>query len=236
VHIDASLRNCIRGGATQVVVLGAGLDSRPYRFGKEFPSATFYEVDFPATQAYKMRRVRQVLGRIPKSVRYVPVDFTKDDLSTQLLRAGYSEKVKTFFIWEGVIHYIPESAVRATLNFVADHSGLGSQIVFDYPLTTNHRINNPNDLLARWGEPFVFGFPVEGPSQMLREERLRLVSDISNAELVREYAVRPDGTSSLRVPDNANRDADDAAIALAEVSKAPSQSEVQFRHTHYEND
>lgn len=217
VHIDTSMRDCLRAGATQVVVLGAGLDSRAYRVGKEFPGVMFYEVDFPPTQAYKIQRVRQVLGRLPKDVKYVPIDFTKDDLHSQLQRGGYRETEKTFFIWEGVVHYIPEAAVRATLRFVAEHSGAGSQIVFDYPLSTNHRINNPGDLLARWGEPFVFGFPLDGPSRMLQEEGLRVVSDLSNGDLVRRYAVRPDGTSSLRLPDTANRDADDAAIALAEA-------------------
>jgi methyltransferase (TIGR00027 family) len=222
VHIDTSMRDCLRDGATQVVVLGAGLDSRAYRFGKEFPGVVFYEVDFPPTQAYKIQRVRRVLGRVPKDVRYVPIDFTKDDLRTQLLRGGYREKEKSFFIWEGVVHYIPEAAVRATLRFIAEHSGPGSRIVFDYPLSTNHRINNPGDLLARWGEPFVFGFPPDGPSRMLKEEGLKVVSDLSNGELVRRYAVLADGTSSLRLPDTANRDADDAGIALAVAPGPPS--------------
>jgi methyltransferase (TIGR00027 family) len=217
IHIDTSMRNCIADGATQVVVLGAGLDSRAYRFGSAYASVTFYEVDFPPTLKFKTERVRQVLGRFPKNVRYVPVDFTKDDLRTQLLHAGYREQSRTFFVWEGVVFYIPESAVRGTLRFVAEHSGAGSQIIFDYALATNRRINNPNDLFARWGEPFVFGFPAGGPSQIVREEGLRLTSDLANDELVRKYAVRPDGTSSLRVPDGEKREADDAGFALAEV-------------------
>jgi len=219
VHIDTSMRDCLMGGATQVVVLGAGLDSRAYRFGAQYRNVTFYEVDFPPTLKFKTERVRQVLGRIPKDVRYVPVDFTKDDLKTQLEHAGYREQGKTFFVWEGVVYYIPESAVRATLQFVADHSAGGSRIIFDYALATNRRINNPGDLFARWGEPFVFGFPADGPSRMLQDEGLRLVSNFTNGELVKKYAVRPDGTSSLRPPDTQSADLDDAAFALAEVPR-----------------
>jgi len=107
--------------------------------------------------------------------------------------------------------------VRDTLRFVARHSAPGSQIIFDYPFSTNHRINNPQDILARWGEPFVFGFPAEGPRSFVEQAGLRLVSDLSNADLVRKYAVRPDGTTSLRPPDaTGNPDVDDAGFAVAE--------------------
>jgi methyltransferase (TIGR00027 family) len=177
----------------------------------------FYELDHPATQELKINRVREVLRSIPSTVRYVPIDFTKDSLLTQLLRSGYSETERSFFVWEGVVHYIPAAAVRDTLRFVATHSGPGSQIIFDYPFATNRRINNPDDLFARWGEPFLFGFPPGGPGAMVREVGLRLVSDFSNSEVARRYAVRPDGSSSLRIPDpGTNGDLDDAGFAIAE--------------------
>jgi methyltransferase (TIGR00027 family) len=223
VHIDRTMQDAVKGGATQVVVLGAGLDSRAYRFRQQLPRATFFEVDFPPTQAYKTRRVRQVLGRVPSNVRYVPMDFTKDDLQTRLAAAGYVELAKTIFIWEGVVAYIPEPAVRETLRFVARHSAAGSSIIFDYPFNTNHRINNPNDLFAKWGEPFVFGFPTTGPTALVSEEGLRMVSDLSNADLVRKYAMHADGTSSLRTPVATDHSIpDDAGFAVAEVfAKSP---------------
>jgi methyltransferase (TIGR00027 family) len=146
------------------------------------------------------------------------MDFTKDDLLTRLGAAGYRESARTFFIWEGVVPYIPEAAVRDTLRFVARHSAPGSRIIFDYPFDTNHRINNRADVFARWGEPFVFGFPATGPSALVSDEGLRTVSDVTNADLVRKYAMRIDGTSSLRVPDPAGSEIpDDAGFAVAEV-------------------
>jgi methyltransferase (TIGR00027 family) len=146
------------------------------------------------------------------------MDFTKDDLFTRLTAAGYRERARTFFVWEGVVAYIPESAVRETLRFVARHSATGSSIIFDYPFNTNHRINNHNDLFAKWGEPFVFGFRTTGPSALVAEEGLRTVSDLSNADLVKKYAMRSDGSSSLRIPDLADTGTpDDAGFAVAEV-------------------
>jgi methyltransferase (TIGR00027 family) len=217
IHIDQAMVEAVKAGATQVVVLGAGLDSRAYRFAAQFGDVTFFELDHPATQALKIGRVRDAVGDRPRRVRYVPIDFTKDDLLTQLSGAGYREDRKSFFVWEGVVHYIPETAVAGTLRFVAAHSAAGSRIVFDYPLATNRRINNPADVFALWGEPFVFGFPAAGPAALVGATGLRVVSDDSNAALVRRYAIRPDGTSSLRLPETgANPNIDDAGFAIAE--------------------
>ncbi len=220
-HIDDALERALADGARQVVVLGAGLDSRAYRFRERARGVEFFEVDFPPTQEYKKQRVRAVLGRLPADVRYVGMDFTKDDLLTQLRASGYRETDVPFFVWEGVVPYIPEAAVRATLRFVAEHSAPGSRIVFDYPFATNGRINNPENIFSRWGEPFLFGFPKGGPAPFVTAAGLRMVSDFTNEQLVKMYAVRPDGTTSLRLPDpNGHNDGDDAGMAIAEVPRS----------------
>ncbi len=217
-HIDVSMERAAADGARQVVALGAGLDSRAYRFSDRLRGVAFFEVDFPPTQEYKKLRVRAALGKLPDGVRYVPMDFTKDDLLTRLTAGGYDDRQMTFFIWEGVVHYIPESAVRGTLRFVAAHSAPGSRIIFDYPLDTNGRLNNPDNIFSRWGEPFLFGFPNGGPSGFIRDAGLETLSDLTNEELVKMYAMRPDGTSSLRLPGaDPRREADDAGIAIAQV-------------------
>lgn len=219
-HIDATLEQALVEGVDQVVVLGAGLDSRGYRFARQLQGKGFFEVDFPPTQEYKKLRVRSALGRVPAAVRYVGMDFTKDDLLTELVKGGYRDRGRNLFIWEGVVPYVPEPAIRATLRFVAEHSAPGSRIVFDYPLDTNPRINNPANIFSRWGEPFVFGFPSSGPSAFIRAAGLQTFSDLTNEELVRKYAIRPDGSSSLRIPDPAGGAKPDlAGMAIAEVPR-----------------
>jgi methyltransferase (TIGR00027 family) len=101
-HIDEALLGAVRGGARQVVNLGAGLDSRAYRFTKELLGVQTFEVDYPPTQEYKKLRLGEILGSLPGNVRFVPMDFTRDDLLTQLKKSGYREEERTFFIWEGV--------------------------------------------------------------------------------------------------------------------------------------
>ena len=111
--IDDTLRQAVKDGASQVVILGAGCDSRAYRFEQLLRSAKVFEVDFPPTQEYKKLRVREVLGHAPKNVVFVPIDFDRGDLGKVIRAAGYRPDRKTAFVWEGVTYYIPESCCRS---------------------------------------------------------------------------------------------------------------------------
>ena len=176
-YFDERLDEALRGGARQIIILGAGLDSRGYRF-KDLPRGVkFFEVDYGPTQEYKKQRVREIFGRLPDRIRYVAMDFAKDDLLTELGKYGYSPSEKTLFIWEAVVFYLPESAVKSTLHFVRDHSGPGSTIAFDYAFSRHPRMNNPNDPAARAGEPWIFGFPETGAAEFVRQEGLQVVRD-----------------------------------------------------------
>jgi methyltransferase (TIGR00027 family) len=196
-YIDTVLDSSLRDGVRQVVVLGAGFDSRGYRFQDRLKGVRFIEVDYGPTQEYKQRRIKEVLGRIPKNLRYVPMDFTKDDLLALLRKGGFSATEKTLFIWEGVVVYIPEAAVKGTLQFVRRHSAADSRIVFNYVLSDFPELNNPNSRTTKWGEPMIFGFPGDSASEFVREAGLEVISDLKFVELAKQYAVKADGTSSL---------------------------------------
>jgi methyltransferase (TIGR00027 family) len=196
-YIDAALDQAVREGTRQVIILGAGFDSRGYRFRNRFGRVRFLEVDYGPTQEYKRERVKETLGALPKQVHYIPMDFTKDDLLSQLRAGGYTENEKSLFIWEGVTMYIPEASIRDTLHFLRDHSAADSTIVFDYTLSSDPRINNPNSRFARWGDPWIFGFPGDSSVEYVRREGLMVVSDLAMVDLAAKYAQRPDGTSTL---------------------------------------
>ncbi len=181
---DTALLDALRKGAKQVVVLGAGFDSRGYRFQSQLRGVRFMEVDYGPTQEYKKQRVKEILGAIPANVSYVSMDFTKDSLLEQLANAGYSERQKTFFLWEGVTFYLPEAAVKDTLHFVRDHAAPGSRIGFNYQLSRNGDINNPQSIYARWGEPWLFGFPDGGAAAYVRREGLDVISDTMTVEYI----------------------------------------------------
>jgi methyltransferase (TIGR00027 family) len=183
-RFDAALLDAIQNGARQLVVLGAGFDSRAYRFQSQLGDVRVMEVDYGPTQAYKKQRLGEILEVIPSNVSFVPMDFTKDSLLEQLRNAGYSEQQKTFFLWEGVTYYLPESAVKDTLQFVRDHSASGSRIAFDYFGANNPAINNPRHVYARWGEPLLFGFPNSSAREYVQQEGLGVLSDTPGLEYI----------------------------------------------------
>ncbi len=190
-HIDDVLSQSLETGIGQVVILGAGLDSRAYRFG-DLRTLRVFELDLPRTQAYKKKRVREVFGELPGHVTYVPIDFAQQSLDEVLDIAGYDRKKKTLFIWEGVTMYIPESAVDATLRAVVRIAAPGSQIVFDYFLerALQARASALQEIaknVAAVGEPFVFGVPGQDGSAFVQARGLRVVSDFGSGDLGARY-------------------------------------------------
>jgi methyltransferase (TIGR00027 family) len=131
-YIDDYLHACIEVGLEQLVILGAGYDSRAYRFDELKGKVKVFEVDYPATQKLKIEKIKNIFGILPDYVVYVSTDFEKEKLHKRLFESGYDKKLKTLFIWEGVTYYITADAVDETLTFVASNSGRGSSIIFDY--------------------------------------------------------------------------------------------------------
>jgi methyltransferase (TIGR00027 family) len=127
--IDAHLASALRSGIDQVVILGAGLDARAWRL-PVLGSKTVFEVDHPATQQYKQRRIG---GRTPRAeVRYVAVDFEKERFSEGLEGAGFRLGDPTMWIWEGVAMYLPLNAIRDTLGQLTRLSAAGSELAMTY--------------------------------------------------------------------------------------------------------
>lgn len=206
-HMDTLLRQALKHGFPQVVILGAGFDSRAYRFHKDYPEVRFYEVDLPATSKDKQRRVLSILGRDPEWVTYVPIDFNTQSLETVLPDAGFAADKQTFYIWEGVTYFISEAGVDHTLRFVADHSAPGSQIVFDYMLADVVQGNDYSPYGARTtvytvallGEPYIFGVDPRRMKAFVHQRGLELLSDLGPQELSRRYLIRNDGAVSGRI-------------------------------------
>jgi methyltransferase (TIGR00027 family) len=116
--------------AAQVVILGAGLDTRAWRL-RVLHDVRVFEVDHPATQTYKQRHAR-ALGPPLADLRYVPVDFTRDALDSALAVAGHDARAPTLWIWEGVIMYLQDAALRSTLRTVHQLSAAQSSLIAHY--------------------------------------------------------------------------------------------------------
>jgi len=127
---EDSLAASIEGGVRQVVVLGAGLDTYAYRASPP-DGVRVFEVDHPATQAWKRQRLAEVGISIPRHLTYAPVDFERESLAEGLGAVGFDSAQPTFFTWLGVVAYLMPETVFSTLGFIARLPG-GAQVVFDY--------------------------------------------------------------------------------------------------------
>lgn len=116
-------------GVDQYVLLGSGLDTFAYR--NPFPALKVFEVDFPATQAWKREWVANAGIPVPDSLTYAPVNFEHETLAEGLARAGVDATRPTIFAWLGVVPYLTREAIMANLAVVAGFPA-GSAIIFDY--------------------------------------------------------------------------------------------------------
>ncbi len=130
--VDDYLKTCIENEFRQVVIIGAGYDTRAYRIEGVKENLSVFEVDHPVTQQVKVEKIKDVFGELPDHVTYVPVTFGQDQLPEKLFDAGYKKGVKTLFIIEGLLMYIPPEAVDGLLMFMTQASSGGSAFVADY--------------------------------------------------------------------------------------------------------
>jgi methyltransferase (TIGR00027 family) len=197
-YMDDILLESLEQGVKQVVILGAGYDSRAYRFRQLMPGIRVFEVDHPATQQVKIKKVMAVLGELPLHVSYVSVDFNRETLEIRVPECGYDESLKTLFIWEGVIMYLTSDAVDSTLRFIAQNSGSGSQVIFDYIYTAlmdgtvrHGEVSRMRRARRVSGEGLTFAIP-EGKVQEFMEKRgFTNVVDVTSEELHRLYFSGP---------------------------------------------
>jgi methyltransferase (TIGR00027 family) len=200
-HIDAVVRAELARGISQLVLLGAGYDSRPYRMADELRGVAVFEVDLPVMSAIKRRKVRRIVGDPPGNVRYVEIDFTRQDLGEQLAASGYDAGAPTLYVWSGVAPYLPEDAVREVLSFVGAQGSPDTSIVFDYcfreVVEGDDAYYGAPELLARlkeMGEPLRSGIPRGRTAQYLADLGLRLEEDVGPQDAIERYLIRSDGS------------------------------------------
>ena len=121
-----------RAGVRQYVVLGAGLDTSAYRNPHPEKPLRVWEVDHPATQAWKRQLLADASIPIPDSLSYVPVDFERETLASALAASGFDAGAGAVFSWLGVVPYLSEAAIMATMGYVASVTRTGGGIAFDF--------------------------------------------------------------------------------------------------------
>jgi len=176
-------------GVRQVVVLGAGLDTFSLRNPFERQGVRVFEVDHPATQAWKRVRLAEAGLALPATLTFAPVDFERQSLAEGLANAGFARDRPAFFQWLGVTPYLAHEAISATLDFIA--GGPGSAVVFDYTEPfQNHSPDRRAGLMAiaeraaARGEPWLSFFDPVELAALLRDKGFTDIEDLGFAEMV----------------------------------------------------
>ncbi|OPY23830.1 MAG: Leucine carboxyl methyltransferase [Methanobacterium sp. PtaU1.Bin242] len=162
-YFDDFVKKSINDGFEQLVIFGAGFDTRAYRI-EELENVKVFEVDHPDTQCFKVQKIKEIFGSIPEHVVYVPVDFESQTLGKELFNGGYNRSLRTLFIMEGLIMYITPESVSETLKYIVGNSGKGSAIIFDYfpesVIKGTNKLKIAQDIrnfAIQQGEPLRFG-------------------------------------------------------------------------------
>src|SRR5690349_19318846 len=119
------------GGFAQYVILGAGLDSFAWRRPDLLRSVKVFEVDHPASQMWKLERVKDLALPLHDSQVFVPVDLEADSLRDALHAAGFDWGQRALFSWTGVAPYLTPPAITSTLETIA-RAAAGSEVAFSY--------------------------------------------------------------------------------------------------------
>jgi methyltransferase (TIGR00027 family) len=164
-YAEDRLALAVAHGVHQYVILGAGLDTFAYR--NPFKDVHVFEVDHPATQAWKRRLVHEAGIELPRNLTFAPVNFEKDTLPEALASAGFKSAEPAFFSWLGVPTYLPREKVLATLKWIIS-ACRHNAVVFDYSVPRESLSESSRQAfdalaarVAAGGEPFVSFFAMD---------------------------------------------------------------------------
>jgi methyltransferase (TIGR00027 family) len=185
---EDALSEAVDRGIRQIVILGAGLDTLALRSPHGARQIRIYEVDHPATQAWKRERLAEAQLASPPWLTLVPVDFEQDDLGETLAGAGFQQNSPAFFSWLGVVPYLTRDAIGRTLDYLA--SIQNSEVVFDYMEAPQAFSEEMRDLvtkrteqLEKLDERWASRFEPAGIAAVLRAHGFCDIEDISFDEI-----------------------------------------------------
>ena len=200
---DRLFLDALKNKTPQIVLLGAGYDSRAYRFAKLNQGTRIFELDAPPTQDRKKKCIRKAQIDISENVIFVPINFNQESIKNKLEKAGYKHDQNTLFIWEGVSYYLELESVETTLEFVRQASHEETLIGFDY--TTSISDDNMDNFYGvreftqamnhhHANEELMFSIDDSKTASFLEKRGLKIVSHLDNKEIERTFLLDENGS------------------------------------------
>jgi methyltransferase (TIGR00027 family) len=204
--MDSAFLDALEGHFTQIVLLGAGFDTRTLRFADRNRGTKVFELDVATTQQPKIEILHRRNVRLPQELVFAPIDFDKEDIFEVLSKAGYQQGQKSLFLWEGVTMYLSAQAVDDTLDFIRSSAAPCSRVAFDYIYAAVLRRENRYygeqgifETVAKTGEGWTFGLEDRAIESFLAERGFGIIAHYTPSELEKLYLTTEDGTLHGRV-------------------------------------
>jgi methyltransferase (TIGR00027 family) len=187
------VERAVADGVRQYVILGAGLDSFAYRRTDLLDRLRVFEVDHPASQAWKQSRLADLGVTCPANLVFAPMDFETQALRDGLEAAGFDFGARAVFSWIGVTMYLTIGAIEATLATVAAcAAGTGIVLTYNLPASAfrgprQESRNVVADIAAEMGEPFVTAFEPAEAEELMRRHGFDEIVHFGPAEALATY-------------------------------------------------
>jgi methyltransferase (TIGR00027 family) len=200
-YIDDLLEQTISDGVEQVIILGAGFDTRALRLNF-LENISLIEIDHPDTSNIKIEKLKNTIGHLPSNVKYYQLDFKKQSLTDLANEYNLNLDIPTTFIWEGVTNYLNQEAVDKTFEFIQKFSDK-TYIIFTY--IDKQVLDNPQAFqgteqlfknLKKSEEPYTFGIQPDMLPEYLKKFDITLIENKSADEYRNKYI--PERTNIIK--------------------------------------
>jgi methyltransferase (TIGR00027 family) len=204
-YTEDALHSAIQRGVSQYVILGAGFDSYTLRIPPQGKDLTIFEIDHPATQSLKQKRIVECDIQLPDSVHFLAADLAEEELADVLDRSTFNASQPAFFSWLGVTMYLTREANMATLAAIAHCSSPGSEVAFSYVDQEYFGLGSGRDAevfarlnkaVSSMNEPFLSGFHPHELAEDLAKAGLKLEEDMDDIALMEHYD--PEGLNRFK--------------------------------------
>lgn len=205
-YIDTVFKHALEEQLDQVLIFGAGFDTRAIRFQEKMSNTMVFELDFPVTQQAKISQYQKRHVDVPPNLKFIAIDFDKESLSLKLDEAGFYRQQRSLFILEGLVMYLQPSSVDETLQTIRNFAGKGSLVVFDYVYASvlrNEGIyygeTRITDTVSGSGEQWQFGIERGQIRYFLTKYAMRLMDHKDAKDLEQTYFSDSNGKTIGRV-------------------------------------
>ena len=205
-YIDAVFRQALSDQFSQILLFGAGFDTRALRFQEEARQTKIFELDAPPTLEAKLGQYQKRHLIIPPNVVFVPIDFDRESLPLKLDQAGFKRDVKSLFVLEGVLEYLQPQSVDQAFRTIQELAGAGSKVVFNYVYASVIRHEDmyygeegAMETLTKVGESWHFGIEKGEIGQFLSRYGFELRDHRDARDLEEMYFKDPAGKIVGRV-------------------------------------